>query len=61
MEKSSLSSTAIGDVNFASRYQNCSIMCNSLQPGMISMFNSKQMFNQIKVMFLQYYGMCEIS
>jgi len=44
MEKSPLSSTAIGDVNFTFRYQNCSIMSNSLQPRMISMFTSKWMF-----------------
>lgn len=55
VEKLALSSTAFGNVNFVFRYPNCSMMCNSLQPGMISVFNSKWMCNQVNVMFMQYY------
>ena len=39
--------TAIGNVNFMFKCKNCCILCNSLQPEMIIMFNSQRYLNKL--------------
>ena len=39
--------TAIGNENFMFKCQNCCILCNSLQPEMIIMFNSQRYLNKL--------------